>query len=608
MLAERITTLFALLGCNNTDIARYAGCSSGNISKLKTGHRAPKPASRSIASFAGGVYDYADYENMLPALQELCSSADITRGSMLPALIAWLYGTGNIVLPAHTATPRSKRMQTLRRQNFGERLDRAVSLLNLSNRQLSGLLNIDVSLISRYRSGLCSPHGNARLAERLSDVLLSRAERGGKAAELAELCGTDTEHLDAAAVSAWLYDLSPEEDSAELAQALLRSLDEFQPDRSTLPTVTELPRSADDACYYGTDGLRSAVVRFLTDAAREGGELLLYSDEPMDWMTGDRAYFALWASLMARCVNSGVRIKIIHNVNRVDTEMIDAVRGWFPLYISGMIEPFVFRKDRSARFCHTVFLRAGGACIHGFFPVGESDSRWYEYITDPKRLELLEREYGAMLCAASPFLKVYHATESEAYHAYRAGQQGPQTFFLSGFPVFTMPEDLLVRIVARARIAEPQKSAVLSFYCSLRSRFLDQLRQEPVHLILCPDKATAPQRERLNFALDLVDLSIDCMKDEYAEHISAVMDLVRNEKNFHLTLLSESPFSDIQIAVSGDAVSVLRLNRPYAAFVFFNPTLTGSVSDYLFTLIKNDAADRLTTLEGLERLRDSSLL
>ena len=171
-----------------------------------------------------------------------------------------------------------------------------------------------------------------------------------------------------------------------------------------------------------------------------------------------------------------------------------------------------------------------------------------------------------------------------------------------------MPEDLLVQIVARARIAEPHKSAVLSFYRSLRSRFLDQLRQEPVHLILCPVKATAPKRERLNFALDLVDLSIDCTKDEYAEHISAVMDLVRNEKNFHLTLLSESPFSDIQIAVSGDAVSVLRLNRPYAAFVFFNPTLTGSVSDYLFTLIKNDATDRLTTLEGLEWLRDSSLL
>ena len=209
MLSERITTLFALLGCSNTDIARYAGCSSGNISKLKTGHREPKPTSRAIASFVNGIYGYADYENMLPAIQELCGCADITRESVLPALIAWLYGTEEIVYPSHAVTPRSKRIQTLRRQNFGERLNRAVDLLDLSNRQLSGLLNIDVSLISRYRSGLYSPHGNARLAEKLSDVLLSRAERAGKVADLAALCGTGTDLLDSSAVSAWLYDLSP---------------------------------------------------------------------------------------------------------------------------------------------------------------------------------------------------------------------------------------------------------------------------------------------------------------------------------------------------------------------------------------------------------------
>lgn len=89
----------------------------------------------------------------------------------------------------------------------------------------------------------------------------------------------------------------------------------------------------------------------------------------------------------------GVKIKIIHNVDRIEEEMVSAIRGWLPLYLSGMIEPFVFRKSRNARFYHTVFLRSGGACIHGFFPAQGGDSRWYEYITDKKRLDLLERGY-----------------------------------------------------------------------------------------------------------------------------------------------------------------------------------------------------------------------
>ena len=602
MLSERISALFTLLGCSNTDIARFAGCTSGNISKLKTGNREPKPTSRSIAALARGVYRYADYENMLPALQELCGCADVTQDSLIPALIAWLYGTGKIVLPAHAATPKTKRLQTQRRKSFGDRLDCAVNLLGLSNSQLAALLNIDVSLVSRYRSGIYSPHGNERLAAKLADVLLSRSKRLGKTAELAALCDTDEAHFDTDAVSAWLYDVSFEEDNAAMAQVLLRSLDEFTPGKILTGAAWDMPELPDEAYYYGTAGLRSAVIRFLSDAVREGGELLLYSDEPMDWMTGDRAYFALWSSFMAKCVNSGVRIKIIHNVDRVDAEMIDAIRAWLPLYVSGMIEPFVFQKTRNARFYHTVFLRSGGACIHGFFPAEGGDNRWYEYLTDKKRLALLEREYGSMLSVASPFLKVYNSSASEEYRSYCTEKQGTRAFLLSGFPVFTMPEELLARIVSRVQLADSSKSFVLGLYCRLRRKFQDLLQQDAVNLIVWPADGAGEQSRKVNFSLELLDISIDYTKDEYAQHISAVMDLVRQEKNFHLTLLPESPFRDIQIAMPGDAVSVLRCDEPYAAFVFKNQTLTKSVSDYLSMLIETYAADRHTTLEALDRL------
>ena len=60
---------------------------------------------------------------------------------------------------------------------------------------------------------------------------------------------------------------------------------------------------------------------------------------------------------------------------------------------------------------------------------------------------------------------------------------------------------------------------------------------------------------------------------------------------------------DIQIAMPGEAVSVLRCQQPYAAFVFLNPALADSVSNYLSMLIDSYAADRHTTLEALEQLR-----
>ena len=180
MLSERITALFTLLQCSNTDIARYAGCSSGNISKLKTGNRTPKPESRSISVLLDGVYRYADYENMLTDLKDLCGSSDTSRGDLIPHLHAWLFETDDIVLPAMTSTPKSKKDHVLRKQRFGDRLNRILTLLNISNAQFGALLNIDVSLVSRYRSGIYSPHRNEKLSDKISEVIVNRAVKTGK--------------------------------------------------------------------------------------------------------------------------------------------------------------------------------------------------------------------------------------------------------------------------------------------------------------------------------------------------------------------------------------------------------------------------------------------
>ena len=422
MLSERITRLFSVLQCNNTQIARFAGCSSGNISKLKTGNRAPKPTSRSIESLVSGVYGYADYENLLSVLAELCGVEKTDRDTLIPALIGWLYDTAEITLPLRAVTPKTKQARVRQRQTFGEKLDRAMTLLELSNGQLAALLNIDGSLVSRYRTGLYSPQGNDRLSERLAAVLLDRAEKKGLLPELERLCGVPSGALDGDCITQWLYE-AVEADATELAQRLLRSLDAFTPGQGLPAGPPALPPFETASCYWGTAGLRSAVVRFLSDAAQQGGELLLYSDEPMDWMAGDRDYFALWASLMVACVKNGVKIKIIHNIDRAGPEMIDAIQGWFPLYISGMIEPYVSTRPRNARFCHTVFLHVDHACIHGFFPDGAAD-RWYDYLTETPKLDALEREYETMLSAASPFLKTYPASMGGDFLRFRMDRKG----------------------------------------------------------------------------------------------------------------------------------------------------------------------------------------
>jgi hypothetical protein len=607
MVSERVNILFKMLDCGNTDIARFAGCTSGNISKLKTGTREPLPASRTIISFANGVYGYADYENLLPALQELCGVDDASRESVVPALIAWLYGSDEVVLPDHIAEPKSKRMLVLSRQQFGDRLDRAVTMLGLSNSAIAGYLNIDISLISRYRSGIYSPLRNKRLSEKLSELLFSHAKKIRKTKELARLCGTDEAHLDTDTVWAWLFAFSTAGDSSK-ALALMQSLDELtQPEDildyfETLPEVPEAPDAPEETYYYGLDGRRKALSRFLNDAAREGGELYMYSDEPSDIVLGENAYFKLWTSMMENCVKHGVKIKIIHNIDRDNTNITKAINRWAPLYVSGMIEPYAFREKRDVRFYHTIFLRPGSACIHGFFPVS-SENRWYEYITDPARLEILKSEFDSMLSVAMPIMKVFSSGNNDDHISFAHLLQKSRLFLLTTLPVFTIPERLLERIISRIDIEEPLKKYLLNFCSGLRKQFRSLLKSGTVNMILCASEDHIKQNRNINFSFDLINLQVAYTQEEYAEHIAAIIDLVKSEKNFHLTLLPKHPAKEIQVVLTDNAASLIYCRSSITALIFYDPEMKESLSSWFSEMFDLYSDDRQIILEKLEKLR-----
>lgn len=56
----------------------------------------------------------------------------------------------------------------------------------------------------------------------------------------------------------------------------------------------------------------------------------LYSDESIDWLTGDRAFLAVFTPLFAEVIAKGSRVKIIHTISRDISEMFAAIDLWLP--------------------------------------------------------------------------------------------------------------------------------------------------------------------------------------------------------------------------------------------------------------------------------------
>lgn len=605
MLSERLTELFRLLQCSNTDIARFADCSPSNISRLKKGTREPEPGSCSIARLAMGIYRYADYENMLYVLCSLCGTEDMRADVLIPSIINWLYETHEYKLP-ESVTPKSKQEQISRQQNFSARLNKVMTILDYSNSRLAADLNVDASLISRCRTGLYYPNRNVEIKQHLTELILSRAEKTGRVAELAALCSIDSGELGPESFAEWLYE--PDESrNSEIAESLFHSIDSYKPGLGIPSNMPHLPSIQIADRYWEKEGLRNAVIRFLSEAADEGGELLLYSDEPMEWMSGDPEFFAMWASLMTLCLQNGVHIRIIHNIDRGGLEMVSAIRGWFPLYLTGKIEPYVFRKTENLRFHHTIFLRPKHSCILGFSPAEMGEHHWYDYITDKTRLDVLMTGFNSMLSSAAPLLKTYPANKADTFWKRYYGYNGKANAILRGLSIATIPEELLRNMLSRSEISESRKEEVINFYHSSSRHFRQILINGELHEFLClPDRETVLSGQaNVNSEAEMDGFRIFYTPKEYAAHVTAVQELVRSEKHYHLTLLPNAPFQDLQVFTMKDAAAIVRCREPYTAFVFYNPLLLQSVDYYCDMLADQYASDRMTVIQMLENVRKS---
>lgn len=415
MFHERIKELFDALGASNQEIARCANCTPSTISRLRSGARKPAPHSPTVDKLIDGTIHYATLHGHADKLLKLVGVDD--EELLDSGIRRWLYAESD----KYTDDTNKESGVTGAAPSFSERLNAVMLLCDISNIRLARLVNIDTSYVSRFRNGIRSPKSNPELLDRICAALFEQIAAKELLPDLAGLINvpvtslydtdaninTDELYLH---FHTWMDDFSSSDHEA--INHLLGTIDTFTPNfDKPIPPLSQIVSDDiinDDTCiYHGIAGLQKAVLRFLGNAAKEHyDELLLYSDQGMEWMVEDADYRARWAALMATCVRQGTHIKIIHNIDRDIDEMVEAVESWLPLYASGMIESYYNRRSCGARFRHTIFLCPDKACIASCHAAGTDDKSIYNYYTDPAYLEFLKDNYECLMRDSGPLATV----------------------------------------------------------------------------------------------------------------------------------------------------------------------------------------------------------
>lgn len=594
MLTKRLNELLETLDATGVEIANKAGFDRTNISRIKSGKRVPHPDSVTADKLINGIFLFADTRNNH---EKLCAVVGADREAsaedIKAALKNWLYDGYDPSLPASSNGTSGRRRSSDKSTShqFSERLNSSMLLAELSNVRLSKLIHADASLISRYRSGVRTPVSNSELSSQMCSVLFDHIIKNGKEVELCDLMRIPVADLDEELFSYWLHGKDEQEDNVRAAENILGIFDSFPTDNMLmLPEITDVLVEGDTGTtvYYGIEGLRSAVLRFLSTAVKKRvPEMYLYSDMNQSWMTQDFEFLLKWAALMFANVKNETHINIIHNLDRSLDEMADAIKSWLPLYMSGMIESYYCRKHRNPRFSHTMFLIPGVACIRSFQVSSAESDAIFHYYTDAKSIEIFQKEYDALLKSSSPLI---HPLPKYSFPIVSDIIVIQNTLSLA-----TMPEDL-VKSFGDSELYENWQAS--------NSLLLKKLETNTVCECIPLADHEAVRNGAVPIAPAFSDASYFYTPMQYSMHIRNIISLSEKYEGYRFYPIPEIPFSNIDLLISVNTTKITPSSGQGLSFVLNHPLMCVAFQAYAKTLMEKNTMDK----NSLKRLLEANSL
>lgn len=413
MLSQKISRLMELLGAENSDIAINADFDQSNVSRLRSGARTPEKTSTSINKFANGLIIFS---NQIGKTEVLCKTIGcdsiINHDEIRANLLNWLYDNLK-PLPTKLNTTNFDAAKL-----FGERLNVIMEVAEISNAGLSKSANIDPSYLSRMRNGSRLPNEKSKILSILCSILIKQIIKKDKLSTVEDITGISSSIIkeeDPSFLIKWMIN-PPNIAEKGPIHGLISKIERINFD-SEIPIPKLCSFSFEETLhdsselYHGVHGLQKAVSRFLySTLSNYDKEILLYSDQNMDWMNGD--YHIKWLSLMSEAIKRGVKIRIIHNIERSSSEIIEAVASWLPLYMSGIIESFYYTKSLDSRLSYTMFLNPNRSCIEGVCINGFEQHCDYRYITDKKSIDLHTQEFKELIKRSKPLICINNSISS----------------------------------------------------------------------------------------------------------------------------------------------------------------------------------------------------
>ena len=451
--------------------------------------------------------------------------------------------------------------------NISEKLDFLMNITNTRNSALGKALSFDPSYISRIRSGSrgipksqpfsrpVAAYFSRNIKDRYQLETLSKMIKGDGTVPIDE---DELEKL----IADWLEDDLAGDSSGSNMEGMigdigkiLESYSREKPEEELSPGTLEFADEAEGKVvpvevYYGNQGKRDAVKRFLTSvlAQKKPVSLYLYSDEDMSWLYENPAFAKEWMWLLGNLIKGGSHIQIIHTVGREFAGMMEAIRKWLPLYAMGAIEPYYCPKLRDGVYKRSLFIAKGFSAVVSTSVGDKTEEMANFFVRNAEAVAALEAEYHNYLSLCRPLMKTYMAKDRDGFmEMFLDEKSGTGRFYLaSPAPsLATMPGEIAAAIAKRAG-----ESSIIEIQKAMSQKMLGILENggEITEIIALPP---GDKLSRYGWTVPLSDMfgsqEYRYTADEYIRHLKAALDLTQKYKGYRLITSKSAPLSTIMM-------------------------------------------------------------
>ena len=572
--SEQLNKYIKQIECSSKDLVISSGLTSSVISRYRRGDRTPSLKSKQLEQLTDGLYKLS-----------LTRKMNITKEEIYTAL-------------SDTLNDISIDFEQLSK-NFNE----LVTTLNINVAELSRLSSYDASFLSRIRTGNGNPSHPKDFATAVCNFIMKKYTSDDDKKAVALLINSTLEELENNLnyfnkLFNWFTTNSTP--SHNYIDDFLTNLDKFDLneyikaihfDEMKVPTIPFY--KATSKTYYGIEEMKKGELDFFkaTVLSKNNEPVFMCSDMPMEDMAQDVEFGKKWMYAIAIMLKKGLRLNIIHNLDRPFNEMMLGLESWLPIYMTGQVSPYFLKRLQDNIYCHFNYV-SGTVALYGECISGYHDKGKYTLTTNKTDISYYKTKAECLLGKATPLMEIYRTENKNSFDSFitlSAKLNENRRRILSSLPIHTISNELLTKILKRNTVSDEDIEFI---------KLSIQKQREIIDNILKTNtfedeisELSKEEFEKSPLSLFLADSfyenEIHYTYEEYLEHLELTKEYKKNTSNYKLTFNPNHTFRNIQILILEKNWVMISKNKcPSIHFVIHHPKLQNAIENFIPPIVE----------------------